>query len=111
MFIGQVVRCKTFEEALEVWCMYYSGYAPFGHRYASFEYFTEEKFDKFDDPLRGGFAFVIRENKIANFGVYTAFKKNCEDGYYEIVETSDLLGTSEVFSEDFSIEDLLGGDL
>ena len=106
MSTGQVVRCNTFEEAFEVWCMYYNGYAPFGHRHVNFEYFTKEKFDKFDDPLRGGFAFEIRENKIANFGVYAAFRQGCEDGCCELLEASDLLGMSEV-----SIEDLLGGDL
>ena len=45
------------------------------------------------------------------FDSFDYFKAEPSYSTYDILEASDLLGTSEVFSEDFSIEDLLGGDL
>lgn len=105
MLSNKIIHCETYEEALEIWSMFDSSFYPTG-------YFTEQKFEDWAEPDREGFAFEVEaEDGIVNFGYFDYFKAEPSFSTYEILEASDLLGTAEVFSEDFSIEDLLGGGL
>lgn len=105
MLSNKIIHCETYEEALEIWSMFDSSFYPTG-------YFTEQKFEDWAEPDREGFAFEVEaEDGIVNFGYFDYFKAEPSFSTYEILEASDLLGMDEVFSEDFSIEDLLGGGL
>lgn len=103
MFSNKIIHCETYEEALEIWNMFDSSFYSPG-------YFTEESFEAWNKPDHEGFAFEVEvDDGIVNFGYFDYFKAEHSYSTYEIVEASDLLGTAEVFSEDFSLESLLGG--
>lgn len=105
MLSNKIIHCETYEEAISIWNM-------FENRFYSTDYFDEHKFDEWSEPSREGFAFEVEaDDGITNFGYFDYFKAGSEYSTYEILEASDLLGTAEVFAEDFSLEFLLGGDL